>query len=84
MGIVIHVNFPQKYTLKKARKFLGSRFFREALMVWTLDYLERTSNAGEAWLTGAADAYGAILRYRMQRNDSSSHVAQVIDLKRAA
>lgn len=68
MSNVIRVDFKRdRYSLKRAREFLGSRFFREALYVWSLDELRATANHPEAWLTEAEDAYNAILRFRISR-----------------
>lgn len=65
MGQVIHVNFRKNsYSLQQARKFLGSGYFRKALMEWSLEELQRSANAGEAWLTDAGLAYTAILNFR--------------------
>jgi hypothetical protein len=77
MAVVIHVDFKNKkgnsviplssYTLKEARKFLGSGYFRKALFEWSLTQLRMTANHPEAYLTDAADAYEAILKFRLQR-----------------
>lgn len=67
MGIVIYGKFPRQYSLKQARKFLGSGFFRKALMEMSLEDVERMANASEASLTDAWLAYGAIYRYRKLR-----------------
>ena len=68
MSNVIRVDFKKgRYSLKRAREFLGSRFFREALFEWSLDELRATANHPEAWLTEAADAYEVILYFRISR-----------------
>lgn len=79
MGTIIYVNFG-KYSLKQARRFLGSGFFRKALTEWSIEELERTANASDAYMTDAHDAYTAILRFRKAREQIGGTPCPVIRL----
>lgn len=61
--------FPQLeiYSLKKAKEFLGPRFWKKALFEWTLEELEQITNHPQAFFTDASDAYEAILIFRKNR-----------------
>lgn len=86
MGNIIQINFKNgRMTLTESREFLGHNFFKQALIVWSIEELESTTNHPEGILTGACYAYEAILQYRL-RNTSNKPMAQVIYLnqKKAA
>lgn len=86
MSNIIHVRFPNhfKYSLKQARKFLGSGYFRKALMEWSLQELERTFNDPQCF-TEAYDAYLAIYQFRTKTQPIITHqIGKVIPFKKAA
>jgi len=67
--------------LKEAKKFLQQSCFKFALMA-SLEVLERYTNNSEAILSGAADAYDAILRFRRAREQAppTAKLAEVVEL----
>lgn len=69
------------FPLKEARKVLGSGLFRKALFEWSIEELTATAKHPETSLSDAFDAYHAILRFRLSRQNPD---ASIIQLKEAA
>lgn len=77
MGDVIKGNFPNYHimTLDEARMFLGHNYFKKALLNCSIEVLEKYANHPEAMMSGAAEAYETILKFRMTY-DQNQELAQ--------
>lgn len=68
MSNIVHVDFKRgRMTLEEAKVLLGQELYCQALAFWPLEELIATVEHPEAFLTGATDAYAAILRHRESR-----------------
>lgn len=92
MGDVINGNFPNchKMTLAQAKEFLGHNWFKKGICNASIEELEMAVNNPEAIISGAAEAYKAILEYRTRKLDKPQDdrplalVIPLIPLKKAA
>lgn len=66
------IPFPnrRRMTLQEAYRFLGRVWFRRALQC-PLDELERDAHHPQAMLSGADEAYGAVLRFRTPKTSTA-------------
>jgi hypothetical protein len=75
MGTLIQGNFKKRLTLAESKDFLGDYY--EKAFTWSIEELRSTVNHPEACLSGADEAYLAIL---IHREGLSTPPCEVIDL----